>query len=87
MLVNVEFYGIPRSRAQVPSASATGVTLGEILQDLAARFPALGETCFHGSLLKPGFVANLRGDRFVSDPNTVLQDGDKLLLLSMDAGG
>ena len=87
MLVNVEFYGIPRSRTKVASASATGATLGEILLDLATRFPALRESCMDGSALKPGFVANLRGDRFVSDPNTMLQEGDWLLLLSMDAGG
>ncbi|MEI2768739.1 MAG: hypothetical protein V9E86_09720 [Nitrosomonas sp.] len=55
--------------------------------DLAQRFPALGEACMHGRFLKTGFIANLRGERFVSDPSTRLQEGDNILLLSVDAGG
>ena len=37
--------------------------------------------------LHPAFVANLNGDRFVSDPATPLGDDDCVLILSADAGG
>ena len=35
----------------------------------------------------PRFVANLNGDRFVSDPATPLGEDDCVLILSADAGG
>ena len=35
----------------------------------------------------PTYLASLNGDRFVSDPDTRLAEGDVLLLLAADAGG
>ncbi len=87
MQVTVEFFGIPRARAGVAQAVAEGATLGAVLIDLARRYPALGDTCVEGYHLRPGFVANLRGERFVTDPATKLTEGDAILLLSQDAGG
>ena len=40
-----------------------------------------------GDRLHPSLAANLNGDEFVSDPNTVLSGSDRLLLLSADVGG
>ena len=37
--------------------------------------------------LRASFVANLNGDRFVSDPHTRLREDDCVLILSADAGG
>jgi len=37
--------------------------------------------------LHPAFVANLNGDRFVTDPETPLRTSDSVLILSADAGG
>jgi len=34
-----------------------------------------------------GYTVNLRGERFVTDPETPLADGDTLLLMTLDAGG
>lgn len=61
-------------------------TLGQLLADLAARVPSLGELIGAGQL-HPAFVANLNGDRFVSDPQTPLSENDCVLILSADAGG
>ena len=61
--------------------------LGELLTDLATRFPRLGRDCLAGDTLRSGFCANLGGRRFVSDPKTRLQPGDCLLILHADAGG
>jgi molybdopterin converting factor small subunit len=87
MPVNVELFGIVRARAGIPATTAVGATLGDLLADLAARYPSLAETCIDGRRLRPGFTANLGGDRFLTAPETKLADGDTVLLLSLDAGG
>ncbi len=46
------------------------VALGDVLADLAARFPALGEACIEARKLRPSFTANLGGRRFVTEPET-----------------
>ncbi len=87
MLIQVEFFGIPRARAGVEKVQASGDCLGDVLADLAVRFPDLAETCIEDRHLRAGYTANLRGERFVTDPETQLSDGDTLLLLNLDAGG
>jgi molybdopterin converting factor small subunit len=87
MQVAVELYGIPRARAGLATTSATGSNLGDVLAELAGKFPALAETCIDGRSLRPGFVANLCAERFVTSPETPLREGDTVLLLSLDAGG
>jgi molybdopterin converting factor small subunit len=87
MQVMVELFGVPRMLAGVSEASAAGNNLGDVLADLASRFPRLGEGCIEGRALRSGFIANLGARRFVSAPDTPLCDGDTVLLLSLDAGG
>jgi molybdopterin converting factor small subunit len=87
MQVAVELFGIPRARAGTAKTTAAGECLGDVLADLAGRFPALAETCIQGRSLKPTFTANLGGQRFVSAPETPLNEGDTVMLLSLDAGG
>jgi molybdopterin converting factor small subunit len=87
MQVVVELFGIPRERAGIAQTTANGQCLGDVLVDLASRFPDLAESCIEGRELRPGFTANLGGDRFVTAPDTILNDGDSVLLLSIDAGG
>ena len=87
MTVKVELFGIPRQRAGTAETTAEGTRLGEVLRDLEARFAGLAETCIQDGRLRPGFAANLGGNRFVSDPHTELRPGESLLILSADAGG
>lgn len=87
MLVQVELFGIPRARAGVDKTTASGDCLGEVLADLAHRFPELAEACIEDRQLRSGFTANLRGEKFITDPETALREGDTLLLLNLDAGG
>ena len=61
-------------------------TLGQLLSTLAAQNPALGKL-IGADRLHPAFVANLNGNRFVSDPGTPLGASDCVLILSADAGG
>lgn len=87
MAITVEFFGIPRARAGVPMTTAAGNTLGDVLINLSKRFPDLARSCIDHDRLKPGFVANIGGDQFVSDPVMLLAEDAVLLILSQDAGG
>jgi molybdopterin converting factor small subunit len=87
MQVAVELFGIPRARAGLSQTSAVGDNLGDVLADLAKKFPRLAETCIDGRSLRPGFIVNLDAECFVSSPETPISEGDTVLLLSLDAGG
>jgi molybdopterin converting factor small subunit len=87
MQVAVELFGIPRARAGLAQTSAVGKNLGDVLADLAKKFPPLAESCIDGRSLRPGFIVNLSAEQFVTSPETPLRDGDTVLLLSLDAGG
>lgn len=84
--MQVEFLGIPRQRAGIAQREIQAETLGELLRALALEIPALGEL-IAGDRLQASFVANLNGSRFVSDPETLLHEDDRVLILSADAGG
>lgn len=85
--IRVEFFGIPRARAGVPGTTARGAKLGEVLAELAGRFPELAAACLEGNRLRAEYAANLNGQSFVRDPETALAPGDSLLILSVDGGG
>jgi molybdopterin converting factor small subunit len=87
MSISVELFGVPRLRAGLALAEAEGSRLDEVLRDLARRFPSLAGECLADGRLQEGTLANLNGQRFVSDPATPLASGDRLLILSADAGG
>lgn len=82
----VEFLGIPRERAGLSELEIQASTLGQALASLSTRLPRLSDLMI-GESLHPSIVANLNGDRFISDPSTPLAEGDRLLILSADAGG
>jgi len=84
--MRVELLGVPRERAGVADLELQADTLGELLVALAVRFPSLRELII-ADRLQPSLVANLNGDRFVSDPRTQLKEDDSILILSADAGG
>jgi molybdopterin converting factor small subunit len=84
--MQVEFFGVPRERAGLSKLEVQADTLGQLLDTLAARIPALNNVLSVDGL-HSAFVANLNGDRFVSDPRTPLNEHDCVLILSADAGG
>jgi molybdopterin converting factor small subunit len=84
--MQVEFFGVPRQRAGVSELDVRAETLGQLLGHLAKQVPSLHELIARDRL-RPGFVANLNGDRFISDPDTCLGEQDHVLILSADAGG
>lgn len=87
MSVRVEFYGIVRQRAGVESVDVEAATLGEALEQVGARLPELARHCLDKGHLRPGYLANVNGDRFTADLGTPLCAGDSVLVLSVDAGG
>ncbi len=86
--VTVELLGIPRLRAGVSHLTVRSATLGEALCALTHACPALRGSVLTGEgSLHPAYTVNLNGDRFTSDPETKLRDGDQLILMGVDAGG
>jgi len=71
----------------VAETLAAGDSLGELVLELSRRFPPLGACCFDGPRFRPGYTANLSGDRFTTDPTTPLRESECVLILSLDAGG
>ena len=89
--IHVELFGIARQRAGVGEVlvifEREPITLADVVAQLATKFPKLEETCFEKGKIKRDYVVSLNGDQFVREGNTVLHLGDRLLLLSADAGG
>ena len=84
--MRVEFFGVPRQRAGISELEIKAETLGQMLMRVAAELPALRDFIRHDRLV-PSFAANLNGDRFVEDPQTLLRENDCVLIISADAGG
>ena len=91
MVIQVELFGIPRQRAGRPAVrlefAEDRVPLAAVYKELARRFPDLAAACLDRGRLRPEFLINVGGERFVSDPDFPLQPGESLLLMSADAGG
>ena len=84
--MHVEFLGVPRERAGVAEMDVEADTLGGLLGTLAVRAPGMAEL-IAVDRLHPSLAASLNGDRFISDPDTKLAAGDRVFILSADAGG
>ena len=82
--MQVEFFGVPRERAGIARLSVQAQNLGELWEKLAAQIPSFGGLL---EFQPPVMLANLNGDRFISDPATPLAESDCILILSADAGG
>jgi hypothetical protein len=94
-MITVELYGVPRLRAGTARVTlplpdpgpAAALTLAAALDGLGRACPALDGPVVSGGRVRPGYRLSLNGDRFVSDPDTPLADGDVLILLTADVGG
>lgn len=89
--IHVELFGIPRQRAGVSEVflkfDREPISLADVIARLAQGFPPLKETCFTSGKINREYILSLNGDQFVREGNTELRLGDRLLLLSADAGG
>jgi sulfur-carrier protein len=91
MAIRVEFFGIARERAGESELTLelqpSQLSLGDVLKQVALRMPKLGQELIAGGGLHLSLTANIDGTRFVRDPQTIICDGQTLLILSADAGG
>jgi molybdopterin converting factor small subunit len=86
-LVTIELFGIPRLRAGRAELAVPAGTVGEVLAAIEQQCPALAGLRRSDGLPSPHYLLSINGERFVSDPGLPLHGGDRLLLLSADAGG
>lgn len=87
MGVNVEFFGIPRERVGAATIEVEATTLGAALDAVGRRFPQFAASCLTDGNLAHGYLANINGRRFTTDPATPLDSGDEVMILSADVGG
>ena len=85
--VVVELYGVPRLRAGRAEVRVPAGSVREVLAVLVATCPALAGLCRPDGRLAPQYLLSLDGERFLTDPAEELRPGDRLVLLSADAGG
>ncbi len=55
--------------------------------ELSRLYPAWAAECLEHGKLRDSFSANVDGDRFVREPDTIIKAGQSLLIMSADAGG
>lgn len=85
--IQVEFFGVARSRANVAAVTLDVVCLREVLSQIGEQFPALAELCVEDGELAPGWLLNVNGTAFTRDLSSPLNDRDNVLLIPADAGG
>jgi molybdopterin-guanine dinucleotide biosynthesis protein A len=88
--VSVELFGVARLLAKTQTVSLTlsdGATLAQVFSALAEKLPALSGRVINSAGLTPGYTCNINGLDFVRDPGAKIKSGDKIFILSADAGG
>ena len=84
--VIVEFYGIPRQRAGRTELAVRAGTVGAALRAVMKACPDLHDV-LKDEKLAPYYRLSRAGECFVTDLDECVAPGDRLLLLSADAGG
>jgi molybdopterin converting factor small subunit len=86
-MITIELFGVPRLRAGIPFIRLEAVDVGSALRALANACPTLDGSVLLDGRVRPSYKLSLNGDRFVTEPDTGLIEGDVLLLLAADVGG
>jgi molybdopterin converting factor small subunit len=85
--VVVEFYGVPRHRAGRAELVLHAASLGQALEEVVRACPALADLRKPDGRPAPSYLVSLNGERFLSGPDEPVREGDRVLILSADAGG
>jgi molybdopterin-guanine dinucleotide biosynthesis protein A/molybdopterin converting factor small subunit len=88
----VELFGVARligKERDVPLALPAGATLSDALSALAGKLPALvGRVIAPGGRhLVDGYACNVNGLEFVRHSASLVKGGDRIIIMSADAGG
>jgi hypothetical protein len=84
--VVVEFYGIPRQRAGRANLAVQARTIAEALQAAERACPPLAGLMQQGTLA-PHLALSIDGRVFTHELERRLTSGERILLMSADAGG
>ena len=88
--VSVELFGAARMIARTQRlalALPPEATLAHVYAALAEQLPVLVGRVLDAEGLLSGYTCNINGLEFVRAPNAKINSGDKVLILSADAGG
>lgn len=85
--ITVEFLGIPKLKAGVSFCKVPAGSLSSIIDHLKKQFPRLSQEFLPSPSGKSHVLYSLNGDYFLNDPETILLEGQQLLIISADAGG
>src|SRR4051794_41915028 len=85
--VTVEFFGVPRLRAGRGEVEVRAATVADLLAAVERACPGLKGLARPDGRPAPHYLLSLDGQRFLTDPGQPLHPGDRVLLLSADAGG
>jgi molybdopterin converting factor small subunit len=88
----VELFGTAQLLAKAKTVSLalpSEPTLARVLSALAEKLPMLVGRVIapERNRLASGFACNINGLAFVRDPSATIASGDRILILSADAGG
>lgn len=88
--VSVELFGVARMLTKTQWVTldlAQGATLAQVFSALVDKFPVLLGRVINSEGLSNGYTCNINGLKFVRTPSAAVNSGDKILILSADAGG
>jgi molybdopterin-guanine dinucleotide biosynthesis protein A len=88
--VSVELFGVARLLAKTQSVSLSlpqDATLANVFSALTERLPVLLGRIISSDGLISGYTCNINGLDFVRAPSAKVNSGDKIFILSADAGG
>lgn len=92
MNLTVEFLGLSRRLAQAKESAVAlpdRATFRDLLRQLADRFPALLDSVIVPNTydLVSSYMLNINGRHAVKDLDAPAQDGQRILLMFVEAGG
>jgi molybdopterin-guanine dinucleotide biosynthesis protein A len=90
VFVSVELFGVARLVAKTKVVSLSlpqDATLAHVFSALAERLPVLFGRIINSDGLVSGYTCNINGLGFVRAPSARVKSGDKIFILSADAGG
>jgi hypothetical protein len=85
--IGIELYGMARLRAGRAEFVSAARTIRDVLDDLARSCPNLINLQTPEGQLSPLYLLSVNGGPFSTELSQSLKSGDRLLLLSADAGG
>lgn len=88
--VTVELFGVARLLVKTKEVSlslAPDATLAHVFSALAEKLPVLVGRIINSDGLISGYACNINGLDFVRTPSAKVNSGDKIFILSADAGG